>query len=98
MKLKKKLTSLYRVVGDWIRSRDLGIVWIVLIILGVLAVVTLLVGLALGVVLGIPALFLYLAWNWVIPVFGGPFIGYWTAVGLTILAGIVTGMLSRCRK
>jgi len=38
---------------------------------------------------GIPALVLYLAFNWVVPAFGGPAIGYWTAVGLTILIPIV---------
>ena len=89
------LTSILQKLKNWLSTTDLGIVWIVLIILGIIVGILLLCWLILGIVIGIPALVLLLAWNWVIPVFGGPSICYWTAVGLVILIEIIYGIIHR---
>lgn len=94
-KTVEKVVGLCRAVKNWIWTRDLGIVWIILLILAIIVAIALIVGLVIGFIIGIPALILFLAWNWVIPVFGGPAIGYWTAVGLTILIDIVAILLKR---
>jgi len=44
-------------------------------------------GLLAALLLGLP---LMLLWNWLMPhIFGLPYIGFWQAVGLNILAGIL---------
>lgn len=40
-----------------------------------------------------------LLWNWLMPtLFGLPLIGFWQAVGLTILGGLLTGGIKITRK
>lgn len=79
----------------WWAISDYGIVWIILLLMLAIVIVAGLVATILGISIGVPALFLYLAWNWVIPVFGGPVIGYKTAIGLIILIAIVYNLLRR---
>lgn len=92
-KLRRVLGSCCRGFGDWIRTSGLGVFWIALIVMAVILGIAALLGLVAGMVVGIPALVLYLAFNAVVPAFGGPVIGYWTAVGLTILIPIVIRLL-----
>ena len=92
-KIKNKLGKYYNMLMDWIQTSGLGIVWIVLIVMAVIVGVIALVGLTIGIVVGIPALTLYLAFNWVVPAFGGPVIGYWTAVGLIILISMISRLI-----
>jgi len=97
MSLLRKLCDNYvvnyfRNILRRITRSGLGLVWVVLAIAGLITGITMLVGIVLGIAIGLPALVLLLAWNWVVPVFGGPTIGYWTAVGLVILLGIVGGL------
>jgi len=76
-----------------ITRSGLALVWVVLAIAALVLGVVAIIGTALGIAIGFPALVLPLAWNWAVPVFGGPTIGYWTAVGLVILLGIVGGLV-----
>jgi len=92
-KILIKLSNYRDMFTNWIATTGLGVFWIVLIILAVVTGITALLGLVLGTVVGIPALVLYLAFNWVVPAFGGPVIGYWTAVGLIILIPIVIRLI-----
>jgi len=78
-----------------ILDSGVGIFWIILTIIAVAIVIALIVGLAAGIIVGIPSLLLWLAWNWVVPVFGGPAIGFWTAVGIFILVAIVSGLVHK---
>jgi hypothetical protein len=100
MSLLKELCKEYRInyfrnILRRITRSGLELVWIILAIAERITGVAVLVGIGLGLALGIPALALYLAWNWAVPVFGGPAIGYWTAVGLIILLGIVGGLIRK---
>lgn len=88
-KIKNKLSRYHNVFMNWVRTAGLGAFWVTLIVMAVIIGIVALLGLVVGIVLGIPALILYLAFNWVVPAFGGPAIGYWTAVGLIILIPIV---------
>lgn len=92
-KIKDKLSNYRDAFIDWIVRSDWGIFWIVLVILAVVTGVIVLVGLTIGMAVGIPALVLYLAFNAVVPVFGGPAIGYWTAVGIVILLPVIIQLL-----
>ena len=97
MSLLRKLCDNYvvnyfRNILRRITRSGLGLVWVVLAIAGLITGITMLAGIVLGIAIGLPALVLLLAWNWVVPVLGGPTIGYWTAVGLVILLGIVGGL------
>jgi len=92
-KIKNKLSSYCCVFTNWIARTGLGVFWIALIVLAVVIGIATLLGLIIGLVVGIPALILYLAFNAVVPVFGGPAIGYWTAVGIVILLPIVARLL-----
>ena len=74
--------------------RDLGVVWLILLLALIAIIVLSLITAVLAGVLGLPALLLYLAWNWVVPVFGGPTIEFWTAVGMYILVAFVCGIVS----
>ena len=88
-KIKKKLSYYSDVFKDWVRTSGLCGFWIALIVMGVIVAIIALLGLVVGIAIGIPALILYLALNWVVPAFGGPVISYWTAAGLVILIPIV---------
>jgi len=71
-------------------------VWIYIIaVIAIIIATALIVGLVAGIIISIPSLLLWLAWNWVVPVFGGPAIGFWTAVGIFILVAIVSGLVRK---
>jgi len=104
MSLLRKLrddyvVNYFRNILRRITRSGLGLVWVVLAIAGLITGITMLagivLGIAIGIAIGLPALVLLLAWNWVVPVLGGPTIGYWTAVGLVILLGIVGGLIHK---
>lgn len=45
-----------------------------------------------ALVLSIPSLIIMWLWNWLMPtLFGLPVIGFWQALGLSILVGMLTG-------
>ena len=92
-KIKNKLSHYYNVFLDWICTSGLSVFCIVLIVAAVIIGIAALLGLTIGLIVGIPALILYLAFNAVVPVFGGPAIGYWTAVGIVVLLPIVIRLI-----
>lgn len=102
MSLLKELCEEYRINYNYFRNilrritrSGLGLVWVILAIAVLITGIAVLVGIVLGLALGVPALALYLAWNWAVPAFGRPVIGFWTAVGLVILLGIVSGLIRK---
>jgi len=88
-KTKKMLGNYRDVFTNWIATTGSGMFWIILIIFAITVAFVVLLGLTIGIVIGIPASILYLAFNWAVPAFGGPTISYRTAVGLLILIPIV---------
>lgn len=92
-RIKNKLSRYRDAFTAWIFTTSLGVFWIILVILAVVIGVIVLLGLTIGMAVGIPALVLYLAFNAVVPVFGGPTISYWTAVGMIVLLPIVYRLL-----
>lgn len=81
----KKFGMLLKKTLRYALDQKIGLFGMLLVML----LISLIIAAALGLTLFLPAFILWLAWNWVIPVFGGPAIGYWVAVGLVILLGIV---------
>lgn len=104
-KLKEKLSSLYSGLKEWIFTPGRDLLIIIAIIIAVIIVVVVAVGIILGCLgsiiiaaASLPALLLMWAFNWVIPVFGGPTLTFKTSVGLVLLTGIALGLLHAVRK
>ena len=91
--LKKSLGHYWKSFWRWIETCGLGIFWVVLIIVGILIALAAFLGCVGGIIIGLPALVIYLAFNWVVPAFGGPAISYKVAVGILILIPIVCHLL-----
>lgn len=91
--LKKSLSHYWKTFWRWARNTGYGVFWIGLIIAGVIIAIAALLGCVGGIVVGLPALVIYLAFNWVVPAFGGPTITYKVAVGLFFLLVILCYIL-----
>ena len=83
----------WEILRRWAKNSIWGVFWAGLIIAGIIIAVAALIGCVGGIVVGLPALVIYLAFNWVVPAFGGPAISYKVAIGLVFLLSIVYYLL-----
>ena len=104
-KLRGMWSSFYQGLKKWVFAPGRGVlvlaIYIILAIIAIAAVVCMALGClgsAIFAVLSLPALLLWLGFNWVVPALGGPAITFKMAIGFVLLAAVALGILSTFKE